>query len=63
MTIALVVEKLISPHAVRFSQAIDMCVRRIFPVRCFKCEDVGRKYIEVVKGDLQVSPLHIYDFI
>uniref|UniRef100_A0A9I9EHF8 CACTA en-spm transposon protein n=1 Tax=Cucumis melo TaxID=3656 RepID=A0A9I9EHF8_CUCME len=40
MTIAPGAEKPISPHAVRFSQAIGWT-------------DVGREYIEVVKGDLQ----------
>uniref|UniRef100_A0A9I9ELP9 CACTA en-spm transposon protein n=1 Tax=Cucumis melo TaxID=3656 RepID=A0A9I9ELP9_CUCME len=42
-----------SPHAVRFSQAIGVCVRKTFPVHCLKWADVGREYIEVVKGDLQ----------
>uniref|UniRef100_A0A9I9EES0 CACTA en-spm transposon protein n=1 Tax=Cucumis melo TaxID=3656 RepID=A0A9I9EES0_CUCME len=41
MTIAPGAEKPISPHAVRFSQAIGVGA------------DVGREYIEVVKGDLQ----------
>ncbi|KAA0067314.1 CACTA en-spm transposon protein [Cucumis melo var. makuwa] len=36
MTIAPGVEKPISPHAVRFSQAIGMCVRKTFPVYCLK---------------------------
>uniref|UniRef100_A0A9I9EBI5 CACTA en-spm transposon protein n=1 Tax=Cucumis melo TaxID=3656 RepID=A0A9I9EBI5_CUCME len=53
MTIAPRVEKPISPHAVRFSQAISVCVRKTFPIRCLKWADVGREYIEVVKGDLQ----------
>ncbi|KAL0553521.1 hypothetical protein IC582_007419 [Cucumis melo] len=53
MTIAPGAEKPISPHAVRFSQAIGVCVRKTFPVRCLKWTDVGREYIEVVKGDLQ----------
>ncbi|TYK27647.1 CACTA en-spm transposon protein [Cucumis melo var. makuwa] len=53
MTIALGAEKPISPHAVRFSQAIGVCVQKIFPVRCLKWADVRREYIEVVKGDLQ----------
>ncbi|KAA0048279.1 CACTA en-spm transposon protein [Cucumis melo var. makuwa] len=35
------------------SQAIDMCVRKTFSVRCLKWADVGREYIKVVKGDLQ----------
>ncbi|KAA0047935.1 CACTA en-spm transposon protein [Cucumis melo var. makuwa] len=39
--------------AIRFSQAIGMCVRKTFPVRYLKWVDVGRKYIEVVKCDLQ----------
>ncbi|TYK26661.1 CACTA en-spm transposon protein [Cucumis melo var. makuwa] len=54
MTIAPGAEKSISPHVVRFSQAIDVCVRKTFPVRCLKWADVGREYIEVVKGDLQM---------
>ncbi|KAA0040902.1 CACTA en-spm transposon protein [Cucumis melo var. makuwa] len=54
MTIAPRAEKPISPHAVRFSQAIGVCVRKTFPVLCLKWVDVGREYIEVVKGDLQV---------
>uniref|UniRef100_A0A9I9E4Z1 DUF4216 domain-containing protein n=1 Tax=Cucumis melo TaxID=3656 RepID=A0A9I9E4Z1_CUCME len=53
MTIAPGAEKPISPHAVRFSQAIGVCVRKTFPVRCLKWMDVRREYIEVVKGDLQ----------
>ncbi|KAA0048153.1 reverse transcriptase [Cucumis melo var. makuwa] len=53
MTIALGVEKPISPHVVCFSQAIGVFVRKTFPVRCLKWADVGREYIEVVKGDLQ----------
>ncbi|KAA0051736.1 CACTA en-spm transposon protein [Cucumis melo var. makuwa] len=60
MTIAPGAEKPISPHAVRFSQAIGMCVRKTFPVRCLKWADVGREYIEVVKGDLQ--RLFVLDF-
>ncbi|KAA0040862.1 CACTA en-spm transposon protein [Cucumis melo var. makuwa] len=34
-------------------QAISVCVRKTFPIRCLKWADVGREYIEVVKGDLQ----------
>uniref|UniRef100_A0A9I9E5X0 CACTA en-spm transposon protein n=1 Tax=Cucumis melo TaxID=3656 RepID=A0A9I9E5X0_CUCME len=47
MTIAPGAEKPISPHVVRFSQAIGWA-------------DVGREYIEVVKGDLQ--RLFVFDF-
>ncbi|KAA0038444.1 CACTA en-spm transposon protein [Cucumis melo var. makuwa] len=36
MTIAPRAEKPISPHAVRFSQAIGVCVRKTFPVCCLK---------------------------
>ncbi|KAA0047783.1 CACTA en-spm transposon protein [Cucumis melo var. makuwa] len=54
MTTAPGAEKPISPHAVRFSQAIGVCVRKTFPIRCLKWADVGREYIEVVKGDLQM---------
>ncbi|KAA0025282.1 CACTA en-spm transposon protein [Cucumis melo var. makuwa] len=46
MTIAPGAEKPISPHAVRFSQAIGLCVRKTFPVRCLKWVDVGRECIE-----------------
>ncbi|KAA0040881.1 CACTA en-spm transposon protein [Cucumis melo var. makuwa] len=46
MTIALEAEKPISPHAVHFSQATDVCVRKTFPVRCLKWADVEREYIE-----------------
>ncbi|TYK11883.1 CACTA en-spm transposon protein [Cucumis melo var. makuwa] len=60
MTIAPGAEKPISPHAVRFSQAIGVCVRKTFPVRCLKWANVGREYIEVVKGDLQ--RLFVLDF-
>ncbi|KAL0537365.1 hypothetical protein IC582_026343 [Cucumis melo] len=62
-TIVSGVDKPIFPHAVCFSQAIGVCVRNTFFVRCLKWTNVGREYIEVVKCDLQVSPLHIYDFI
>ncbi|KAA0054014.1 CACTA en-spm transposon protein [Cucumis melo var. makuwa] len=54
MTIAPGAKKPISPYVVRFSQAIGMCVQKTFPIRCLKWADVGREYIEVVKGDLQV---------
>ncbi|KAA0066435.1 CACTA en-spm transposon protein [Cucumis melo var. makuwa] len=60
MTIAPGAEKPISPHAVRFSQTIGVCVRKTFPVRYLKWADVGREYIEVVKGDLQ--RLFVLDF-
>uniref|UniRef100_A0A9I9EI85 CACTA en-spm transposon protein n=1 Tax=Cucumis melo TaxID=3656 RepID=A0A9I9EI85_CUCME len=60
MTIAPGAEKPISSHAVRFSQAIGMCVRKTFPIRCLKWANVGREYIEVVKGDLQ--RLFVLDF-
>ncbi|KAA0033763.1 CACTA en-spm transposon protein [Cucumis melo var. makuwa] len=36
MTIALGAEKPIFPHTVRFSQAIAVCVRKTFSVRCLK---------------------------
>ncbi|KAA0066901.1 CACTA en-spm transposon protein [Cucumis melo var. makuwa] len=60
MTIAPGAEKPISPHVVRFSQTIGVCVRKTFSVRCLKWVDVGREYIEVVKGDLQ--RLFVLDF-
>ncbi|TYK19073.1 CACTA en-spm transposon protein [Cucumis melo var. makuwa] len=53
MTIASRAEKPISPHVVRFNQAIGVCVRKTFFVCCLKWADIGREYIEVVKGDLQ----------
>ncbi|TYK11054.1 NBS-LRR type resistance protein [Cucumis melo var. makuwa] len=34
------------------TQAIGVCVRKTFLVHCLKWVDVGREYIEVVKGDL-----------
>ncbi|KAA0026074.1 CACTA en-spm transposon protein [Cucumis melo var. makuwa] len=46
MTITLGADKPISPHAVRFSQAIGVCVQKTFLVRCLKWADVGREYIE-----------------
>ncbi|KAA0062760.1 CACTA en-spm transposon protein [Cucumis melo var. makuwa] len=30
-----------------------VCMRKTFPVRCLKKADVGREYIEIVKGDIQ----------
>ncbi|KAA0056292.1 CACTA en-spm transposon protein [Cucumis melo var. makuwa] len=60
MTIAPGAEKPISPHVVRFSQAIGVCVRKTFPIRCLRWADIGREYIEVVKGDLQ--RLFVLDF-
>ncbi|XP_050943457.1 uncharacterized protein LOC127150206 [Cucumis melo] len=53
MTIAPRAKKPIFPHTVRFSQEIGVCVRKTFSVRCLKWADVGREYIEVVKGNLQ----------
>ncbi|KAA0057398.1 CACTA en-spm transposon protein [Cucumis melo var. makuwa] len=53
-------EKPISPYAVRFSQVIGVCVRKTFLVHCLKWADVGKEYIEVVKGDLQ--RLFVLDF-
>ncbi|TYK23194.1 CACTA en-spm transposon protein [Cucumis melo var. makuwa] len=46
MMIAPGMEKPIFPHVVRFGQAISMCVRKTFLVRCLKWADVGREYIE-----------------
>ncbi|KAA0061298.1 CACTA en-spm transposon protein [Cucumis melo var. makuwa] len=60
MTIAPGAKKPISPHAVRFSQAIGMCVQKTFLVHGLKMADVGREYIEVVKGDLR--RLFVLDF-
>ncbi|TYK18683.1 CACTA en-spm transposon protein [Cucumis melo var. makuwa] len=55
MMIAPGAEKSISSHTVGFSQAIDVCVQKTFPVRCLKWADIGREYIEIVKGDLQLA--------
>ncbi|KAA0032158.1 CACTA en-spm transposon protein [Cucumis melo var. makuwa] len=30
-----------------------MCVRKTFPICCLQWVDIGREYIEVVKGNLQ----------
>ncbi|KAA0033050.1 CACTA en-spm transposon protein [Cucumis melo var. makuwa] len=62
MTIVLGAKKPISPHAICFSQEIGVCVRKTFFVRCLKWAGVGREYIEVVKTDLQLNPLHISRF-
>uniref|UniRef100_A0A9I9ECM2 CACTA en-spm transposon protein n=1 Tax=Cucumis melo TaxID=3656 RepID=A0A9I9ECM2_CUCME len=53
MTIVPGAEKPIFLYIVRFSQTIGVCVRKIFFVCCLKWANVGREYIEVVKGDLQ----------
>ncbi|TYK29279.1 CACTA en-spm transposon protein [Cucumis melo var. makuwa] len=53
MTIGPSTEKLIFLYVVRFNQAIGVCVRKTFLVRCLKWADVGREYIEVVKANLQ----------
>ncbi|KAA0036578.1 CACTA en-spm transposon protein [Cucumis melo var. makuwa] len=53
MLIAPSAKKPILPDAIRFNQAIGVCMRKAFPVYWFKWADVGREYIEVVKGDLQ----------
>ncbi|TYK05495.1 CACTA en-spm transposon protein [Cucumis melo var. makuwa] len=52
MMIAPSAEKHIFPHVICFSQAIGVCVRKAFPIRCLKSADVGREYIGVVKCDL-----------
>ncbi|KAA0066712.1 CACTA en-spm transposon protein [Cucumis melo var. makuwa] len=38
---------------IRFSRTIGVCVRKTISVHCLKWADVGREYLEVVKGDLQ----------
>ncbi|TYK07183.1 CACTA en-spm transposon protein [Cucumis melo var. makuwa] len=53
MSIAPGAEEPILPHVVRFSQTIDMCVKKTFLVCCLRWAYVRREYIEVVKGDLQ----------
>ncbi|KAA0067507.1 CACTA en-spm transposon protein [Cucumis melo var. makuwa] len=45
--------KPLSPHVVPFSHAIGVCIRKTFPVCYLRWADVGRKYIKVVKGDVQ----------
>ncbi|KAA0056430.1 CACTA en-spm transposon protein [Cucumis melo var. makuwa] len=60
MTVALGAKKPISPHTIRFSQTIGLCVRKTFLVCCLNWADVGREYIEVVKGDLQ--RFFVFDF-
>ncbi|TYK04082.1 CACTA en-spm transposon protein [Cucumis melo var. makuwa] len=47
------VEKRISPHVVRLSLAINMCVRKTFPFYYLRWADLEKEYIKVVKGDLQ----------
>ncbi|TYK08467.1 CACTA en-spm transposon protein [Cucumis melo var. makuwa] len=54
MTIDSRAKKPISPHVIRFSQVIGVCVRKTFSICCLKWTGVGRGYIEVVKGDLQM---------
>ncbi|TYK11183.1 CACTA en-spm transposon protein [Cucumis melo var. makuwa] len=44
----------------RHVAAIGVCVRKTFPICCLKWADVGREYIEVVKGNLQ--RLGVLDF-
>uniref|UniRef100_A0A9I9EAI8 CACTA en-spm transposon protein n=1 Tax=Cucumis melo TaxID=3656 RepID=A0A9I9EAI8_CUCME len=46
MTIAPGAKKPISSHVVCFNQAISVCVRKTFPVRCLKWADVGKEYIK-----------------
>ncbi|TYK16413.1 CACTA en-spm transposon protein [Cucumis melo var. makuwa] len=48
MTIAPGAEKSILPHVVRFNQAIGMCVRKTFSVRCLKWADdqAMNKFVE-----------------
>ncbi|TYK26515.1 CACTA en-spm transposon protein [Cucumis melo var. makuwa] len=53
MSIAPGTEKPISSHVVFLSQAIEVCVQKTFSVHCLRWTNIGREYIEVVKGDLQ----------
>ena len=57
------VEKRISPHVVRLSLAINMCVRKTFPFYYLRWADLEKEYIKVVKGDLQVCLIHNFVFI
>ncbi|KAA0037443.1 metalloendoproteinase 1-like [Cucumis melo var. makuwa] len=59
MMIAPGTEKPTSPHVVRFSQAIGLCMRKTFLVRYLKWEDVDREYIEVIKCDFQNQMLEL----
>ncbi|KAA0032452.1 CACTA en-spm transposon protein [Cucumis melo var. makuwa] len=56
MTLAPGAEKPIFPHAVRFNQAIGMCVRKTFLICCLKWTNVGREYIENQMMELQSQP-------
>uniref|UniRef100_A0A1S4DZ93 CACTA en-spm transposon protein n=1 Tax=Cucumis melo TaxID=3656 RepID=A0A1S4DZ93_CUCME len=53
MMIAPGAEMPIFPYAIRFSQAIGVCVQKTFFVCYLKWADIDREYIEVVKGNLQ----------
>ena len=55
ISIAPIHDKLIFPHAVRFSSTINVVTRNTFPVRFLKWTDVTVYYIELVKGSLQVN--------
>ena len=59
ITIAPGAEKPISPHAVRFSTTPLACVRNTFLVHYVKWNDVGREYIEVVKGKFKIALVFI----
>ncbi|TYJ96927.1 CACTA en-spm transposon protein [Cucumis melo var. makuwa] len=37
------------------SESNGVCVQKTFSIRCLKWANVGREYIKVVKGDLQVA--------
>ncbi|KAA0048547.1 CACTA en-spm transposon protein [Cucumis melo var. makuwa] len=50
MSIASSMEKPISPHVVRLSQAIGMCIRNTFSICCIRWADVGREYIEASRA-------------
>ncbi|KAA0061328.1 NBS-LRR type resistance protein [Cucumis melo var. makuwa] len=54
LTIAPGAEKPIFSHAVHFSQAISVWVQKTFLVCCLKWVDIGKEYIEIIKGDLQM---------
>ncbi|TYK00334.1 CACTA en-spm transposon protein [Cucumis melo var. makuwa] len=61
MTITSGAEKPIFLNVVHFSQAIDVCVQKTFPVRCLKWAIAGKEYFEVVKADLQFFMLEFND--
>ena len=53
----------ISPHVVRFSNIVGVCVRATFSICCLKWAGILPEYVEVVKGALHIClliTLHLY---